>query len=362
MFHFQSTVLKKFEDDYHARSSKHPKRDSSSRQNQNQVAPPHHQERVYARTSILKSSSKPMTCSLRNSTPLLLYSDTLLEELVLPCSESCPSSRRGCYLFLLNIQCSKAISTKLMYWAMSLLFMPMSSTGSASRTNSHSICTASLIIVWRVPGKLVYELAVQQTGKIKCALITGDKLVGEGQSRHQSTLLEPEDAAERPAEKDALHHGKGDQTLSKRGVLTVSPLQSPVGLLCTQGTVSMALSSGASPGGHARTCRSTKSTPRSGCSRWQSGSQKQRASLDCISLLKLAAKFIDNAGPLAEEGQNVTDEMPLVCTHLLPVVLVIVGQVQLLCRPERRLGLSCTYPRSMQGEEQRVSEQERVRI
>jgi len=47
------------------------------------------------------------------------------------------------------------------------------------------------------------------------ALITRDELIGEGQTRHEPTLLQPEDGTERAREKDALHTGKSNQALIK---------------------------------------------------------------------------------------------------------------------------------------------------
>ena len=42
------------------------------------------------------------------------------------------------------------------------------------------------------------EVREQETGEIGVkTLITGDELVGEGQSRHETSLLEPEDGSER---------------------------------------------------------------------------------------------------------------------------------------------------------------------
>ncbi len=47
------------------------------------------------------------------------------------------------------------------------------------------------------------------------ALITGDQLIGEGQARHETALLEPEDSAKGAREEDALDASEGDQALIK---------------------------------------------------------------------------------------------------------------------------------------------------
>jgi len=60
----------------------------------------------------------------------------------------------------------------------------------------------------------------KQAGKVGVhALVTRDELVGEGKTRHQTTLLEPEDGRERAAEEDTLDSSKGDKAVGKGGVL-----------------------------------------------------------------------------------------------------------------------------------------------
>jgi hypothetical protein len=55
---------------------------------------------------------------------------------------------------------------------------------------------------------------VQKAGKVAVqALITGDELVGEGEARHEATLLQPEHGTEGAGEEDALHAGKGNEAL-----------------------------------------------------------------------------------------------------------------------------------------------------
>lgn len=72
----------------------------------------------------------------------------------------------------------------------------------------------------------------EQAGEVGVhAFITADQLVGEGQARHESTLLQPEDGRERAREEDALNGSKGNETFSKRGLLVGDPSESPVGLL-----------------------------------------------------------------------------------------------------------------------------------
>ena len=50
-------------------------------------------------------------------------------------------------------------------------------------------------------------------------------------TRHESSLLHPEDGGEGSREKDALHGRKSHHSLGVRRVVSVDPGQRPVGLL-----------------------------------------------------------------------------------------------------------------------------------
>lgn len=82
----------------------------------------------------------------------------------------------------------------------------------------------------------VVQVREKQTSKVSVeTLITGDELVGEGQTGHEATLLEPEDGGERAREEDTLDSSKSNQTLGKGGLAILNPLDSPVGLLGNAG-------------------------------------------------------------------------------------------------------------------------------
>ena len=82
----------------------------------------------------------------------------------------------------------------------------------------------------------VLQVRMQQTGEVGVeTLITGDELVGEGQSRHQTTLLQPEDGGKSTAEEDTLNSGKRDQALCKSRLAVLDPMKSPIGLLTDAG-------------------------------------------------------------------------------------------------------------------------------
>lgn len=61
-------------------------------------------------------------------------------------------------------------------------------------------------------------------------LVPRDELVGECESRHEPPLLQPEDGREWAGEEDALHSGKGHDTLPKGRIWGRNPVQGPVGL------------------------------------------------------------------------------------------------------------------------------------
>jgi len=80
--------------------------------------------------------------------------------------------------------------------------------------------------------RAVLQVRVKETGKVGVqTLVARDELVGEGKTRHETTLLQPEDGGESTREKDTLNSSKGDEALTKGRVLVVDPLESPVGLL-----------------------------------------------------------------------------------------------------------------------------------
>ena len=55
----------------------------------------------------------------------------------------------------------------------------------------------------------------------KTHLVSADELVGEGQARHQASLLQPEDSSEGTREEDSLHGSECHHTLSWSGGTTV---------------------------------------------------------------------------------------------------------------------------------------------
>jgi hypothetical protein len=78
----------------------------------------------------------------------------------------------------------------------------------------------------------VVEVREQQTSEIGVeTLVTRNKLVGESETRHQTTLLQPKDGSERAGEEDTLNGGEGNQALGEGGLLVIDPADGPLGLL-----------------------------------------------------------------------------------------------------------------------------------
>ena len=76
------------------------------------------------------------------------------------------------------------------------------------------------------------QLVVKQASEVAVqTFVSGDELVGEGQTGHQTSLLEPEDGAERTGEEDAFNGCERHQALSEGASLSREPLHGPVALL-----------------------------------------------------------------------------------------------------------------------------------
>jgi len=83
----------------------------------------------------------------------------------------------------------------------------------------------------RVLEYLGIQRVEQSHGKLRVqTLIARDELVGKGQSRKETTLLQPKNGAEGTREEDALYTGKSDQAGGK-GLVRPHPVQRPLCLL-----------------------------------------------------------------------------------------------------------------------------------
>lgn len=211
----------------------------------------------------------------------------------------------------------------------------------------------------------VVQVGEQQAGEVGVqTLITRDELVGEGQTRHETTLLEPEDGSEGTGEENTLHGSESNETLSEGRFPVLDPLDGPIGLL-----------------GNAGDCRGLASIDQSqsrlevhtGINSVEEvgallgfldvGIDEERVGLgvdvlhhdletvEATSLrdLDLAAEaldevLVDNAIGGSEERENVGDEVALVVVQAVVPVVQILGKINFLGGPERGLGLLVHLP------------------
>merc|ERR1719509_200307 len=78
----------------------------------------------------------------------------------------------------------------------------------------------------------VDQMFEEKTSKVSVkSFISGDQLIGERESGHQTSLLQPENGSKTSTEEDPLHRRKGNQPLSIGGIPCIYPPQSPLRLL-----------------------------------------------------------------------------------------------------------------------------------
>ena len=95
--------------------------------------------------------------------------------------------------------------------------------------NGDGICDNLLDGVWVRAAMEVSEEQASETGVH--GFVTADELVAEGQFRHETTLLDPEDRREGAGEEDAFDGGKSNETLGEGRAPVRDPSESPVSLL-----------------------------------------------------------------------------------------------------------------------------------
>ena len=69
------------------------------------------------------------------------------------------------------------------------------------------------------------------------SLIPGDELVAEGQARHESPLLQPENGGKTSREEYSFYRGKSHNPLSVSSIIGVDPFESPVSLFLDGGKI-----------------------------------------------------------------------------------------------------------------------------
>ena len=186
--------------------------------------------------------------------------------------------------------------------------------------------------------QLTHDLTVQEAGKVSMqTLVTGNELITQGQTRHQATLLEPEDSTEGPAKEDPLDSSKGEEAGGDSRLLVGYPLQSPLGLLL-----------------HTRNSRNGTEEIELLLLVVDVGINQQRVRLtvNCLHHQLTAVEILDlrmrdlvheaksqilhyDAVRAGEETEDILNEVSLVVTQFLPVSHVL-GGVNLLDCPHHR--------------------------
>ena len=81
--------------------------------------------------------------------------------------------------------------------------------------------------MYHIIRKFVLKHRVHEASELGVeTLISGNEFVGEGESRHEASLLEPIDGAKTSAEKNAFDAGEGAESFSKT-VFSVHPCDGP---------------------------------------------------------------------------------------------------------------------------------------
>lgn len=191
------------------------------------------------------------------------------------------------------------------------------------------------------------EVGEEQAGEVGVhALVTADQLVREGETRHEPTLLEPEDGREGAGEEDTLDGGEGNKTFSERGLLVGDPPESPVGLLLNArdglNRVEEVL-----PLLGVFDVRVDKEGVCLGVDVLHHNLEAiEAASLGGLDLVRetLDEVLVDDTVGGCEEGKNMGDEVALVVVETRVPVVEILGEVHLLRGPERGLSLLVHLP------------------
>jgi hypothetical protein len=176
----------------------------------------------------------------RHDTSLLVVTDTLLEEVGLAGKRDVLHKVEGvCGVVVLGVAESQeqTVGNELNVLAHEGSVHAKQSTGKSIREelllDSDSLSDDGLDGL--LAGAVVEE-GEQQASKVCVhALVTRDELVGEGETGHETALLQPEDGRERTTEEDALDGGEGNEAVGEGGVLVGDPTEGPVGLLADAG-------------------------------------------------------------------------------------------------------------------------------
>ena len=168
------------------------------------------------------------------------------------------------------------------------------------------------------------EVTEQEASEVGVhTLVAADQFVGEGETGHETTLLQPEDGSERSREEDTLDCGEGNKAFTKGGTIIVNVAKSPVSLLLdagngVDGTEKVVTTSGILDVGvdEERVCLRVDVFHHD----LEAIETTRLSGLDLVGET-LNEVLVDNAVGCGEESENVGDEVLLV--GIQPVVPVV---------------------------------------
>lgn len=191
------------------------------------------------------------------------------------------------------------------------------------------------------------EVRVEEAGKVSVkTLITRDELVGEGQTGHETTLLEPEDRGEGTTEEDTLNSSESNETLGKGGVLILDPSDGPVGLLSDAGDGLNGVKEVGSLSGLLDVGVNEQGVGLGVDVLHHDLEAVEATSLGDLDLAteSLDEVLVDNTIRRSEESKDVRDEELLIGSQAVVPVMEILGKINLLSSPEGSLSLLVHLP------------------
>ena len=168
--------------------------------------------------------------------------------------------------------------------------------------------------------------------------VASDELVGEGETGHETALLEPEDTGKAAGEEDTLDGGEGDEADAEGRTVVVDPPESPLSLTRDTGDSLDGVEEVLPLGGLADVGVDEKGVGLGVNVLHHDLETVEAARLRDLDLARETLKevLVDDAVGGGEEGEDVGDEVPLVVVHALFPVVEVLGEVHLFGGPERR--------------------------
>ncbi len=191
------------------------------------------------------------------------------------------------------------------------------------------------------------EMREEQAGKVGVhALITRDELVGESETGHETTLLEPEDGSERTGEEDTFDGGESDETFGKSGATVRDPTKSPVGFLLDDGDGLDGVEEELALLGFADVGVDEEGVGFGVDVLHHDLETVEAASFGGLDFRgeSLDEILVNDTVGSGEEGKDVRDEVTLVVVELVVPIVKILGKVDLFGGPEGGFGLLVHLP------------------